>query len=130
MRPAHSPLASVVTAPVATLTRYEAPRARPLAPNRIDCPSGAQGYCPMLPLKVPVSLRGSPPSAGMTHSFSSASSHDVSLGARYDSILPSGDHCTAISGALFLVSVFSSPLPASTTAISVWYWPLREFSRR
>ena len=38
----------------------------------------------MAPLNEPVSFRGSPPSAGITHSLSSARSHDVSLGARYD----------------------------------------------
>src|SRR5207247_65606 len=88
MRPDQSPAAMDDTAPVATSTRYAAPRARTLAPKTIDRPSGDHAYCPILPLKDPVIARASPPSAGMTHSFSSASSHDVSLGARYEIILP------------------------------------------
>src|SRR4051812_10766749 len=80
--PDQPPPAICVTAPVATLTRCTVPRARTCAPNTIDCPSGVQLYCAMSPLKVPVSLRGSPPSAGITHSLSSYRSQLVLVGAR------------------------------------------------
>src|SRR5947209_2108129 len=119
IRPDHSPPAICVTAPVATFTRCTDPRARTCAPKTIDWPSGAQLYCAMSPLNDPVRFRGSPPSAGTTHSLSSNRSQVVFVGARYDSILPSGDHWTLASGASFFVSVLIAPPLVSTVATSV-----------
>src|SRR6185503_1818317 len=130
IRPDQSPLASLLTAPLATDTRKTPLRARAFAPKRIDWPSAAQLYCPMAPLNDDDTWRGSPPpSAGTTQSLSSASSQVLSLGARYDSTLPSGDHCTFCSGASLRVTVVTAPLATSTTAISPRFWPLRVFSR-
>src|SRR5262245_61528563 len=123
IRPDQSPAAvSGAIEPFDTLTRYAAPRARTCAPKTIDCPSADHAYCAMPPLKAPVSVRGTPPSLGITQSFSSASSQDVSLGARYESSLPSGDHWTFCSGALLCVSVAISPVDALTTPISALFW--------
>src|SRR5205814_2195598 len=99
-RPAQSPLASFLIDALATSTRNAAPRPRTLAPRTMACASGVHAYCPIAPWNVPVSLRGSPPSAGTTQSFSSARSHVVLVGARYESSLPFGDHWTFCSGAL------------------------------
>ncbi len=131
MRPDQSPLETFVTAPLATDIRNAALRAREFAPKRIDWPSAAHVYWPIAASNEAFSLRGSPPpSAGTTHSLSSARSHDVSLGARYESTLPSGDHWTSCSGALLCVTGRSAPVAVSTTAISARFWPLRAFSRR
>src|SRR6185295_581787 len=82
IRPDQSPRATGVTPPLATATLKTPPRARAVAPKTIDWPSPDHAYCPIAPLNDAVSWRGSPPSAGTTHSLSSARSHAALVGAR------------------------------------------------